>query len=294
MELRHLRYFVATAEEENVTRAAARLRVAQPSLSRQIRDLEEMLNLSLFERSAKTLRLTAAGKSFLIESRAVLSRVDDALQVARTLAGGQRKEIDVGYAPSLTVELLPRALRLFHDSNPDVQVSLHDLSTEEMCAGLLDGTLQVALMVQAAGKAMKGISFEPLRKFPICVAVHPSHPMAQARKVGLKQVSQERLIVYSRSGYPEYHTWFHALFAKAGLSPQVAEEYDSSTSLIASVEAGRGVALVQQGFECLAGPRLTVRPLSSVAPPFTVGIACLKKNTSPMVQSFLTAARTLA
>lgn len=291
MELRHLRYFVATAEEENVTRASVRLRVAQPSLSRQIRDLEEMLGLSLFERSAKALRLTAAGKAFLIEAKAVLLRVDEALQMVRTLAGGQRKEIHVGYAPSLTVELLPRTLRLFQEANPDVQVRLHDLSTEEMIGGLREGDLHVALMIRAAAKAMKGITFESLRRFPVCVAAHPSHPVAQAKTVGMKHLSHERLIVYSRTEYPEYHAWFNALFAKAGLSPRIAEEHDGATSLIASVEAGRGVALVQKGFECLAGPRLTVRPLSPSAPPFTVGVAYLKRNATPMIEAFLNAAK---
>jgi DNA-binding transcriptional LysR family regulator len=90
MELRHLRYFVAVAEEENVTRASVRLRVAQPSLSRQVRDLEEMLGLTLFERNSKSVRLTAAGKAFLGEARGVLLRMEDALRMARTMAGGPR------------------------------------------------------------------------------------------------------------------------------------------------------------------------------------------------------------
>ena len=107
MELRHLRYFVAVAEAENVTRAAAKLRVAQPAVSRQIRDLD----LALFERSAKALRLTDAGRVFLEEARAVLARADDAVQAVRAIAGGTRGELHVGYAPSPTVQILPRALR---------------------------------------------------------------------------------------------------------------------------------------------------------------------------------------
>src|ERR1700748_3072488 len=110
MELRHLRYFVAVAEEENVTRAAARLHVSQPALSRQIHDLEDEMKLPLLERSAKSVRLTEAGRVFLQEARAVLQRADEAVKKARSVAGGMQGEIRVGYAPSLTVEILPRAL----------------------------------------------------------------------------------------------------------------------------------------------------------------------------------------
>lgn len=291
MDLRHLRYFVAVAEEENVTRASLRLRVAQPSLSRQVRDLEEMLGLTLFERSSKALRLTAVGKTFLVEARAVLQRVEEALRLARTLAGGQRAEIHVGYAPSLTVDLLPRALRLYQESCPDVQVRLHDLSTQEMIDGLRRGDLHVALMIRASSKLMSGIAFEPLRKFAVCVAAHPSHPMAQGNEVGLKQVSRERLIVYNPAEYPEYQKWLTELFAKAQLQPHIAEEHDGATSLIAAVEAGRGIALVQQGFECLSGQRLTVRPLSPSPAPFVVGVAHLRKTMPPDIEAFLSAAR---
>src|SRR5437016_14680553 len=113
MELRHLRYFVAVAEAENVSRAALKLHVSQPGLSRQIRDLEEELGFLLFERSAKSVRLTEAGRVFLTEARAVLQRVEDAVKAARAVAAGGRGELNVGYAPSLTARILPATLRAF-------------------------------------------------------------------------------------------------------------------------------------------------------------------------------------
>ncbi len=131
MELRHLRYFVVVAEEQNVTRASERLHVSQSPLSRQIRDLEEELGVQLFRRTAKSLALTEPGKLFLNEARAVLLRADKAVQAVRAVAAGQRGQLRVGYAPSLTVELLPNVLRAFETECPGVRVTLHDLSTEE-------------------------------------------------------------------------------------------------------------------------------------------------------------------
>src|ERR1700679_3506955 len=127
MELRHLRYYVAVAEEENVSRAALKLHVSQPGLSRQIRDLEDEIGFQLFERSAKALRLTAAGKIFLTEARAVLQRAEDAVKKARAAIGGTQGEIHVGYAPSLTVQILPLMLRAFQGEFPHVRVSLHEI-----------------------------------------------------------------------------------------------------------------------------------------------------------------------
>ena len=196
MELRHLRYFVAVAEEQNVTRAAARLHVSQPPLSRQIRDLEDELGVALFDHGAKAVRLTEAGRVFLTEARAVVQRADEAVQTVKAVASGQRGEIHVGYAPSLTVELLPRALRFFQEANPGVRVQLHDLSTQEMLRGLRDGKLHVALLIQLSAKVLAGLVFEELHRYAVCVAVHPAHPLARARKVGLEQVANERLIAY--------------------------------------------------------------------------------------------------
>jgi len=294
MELRHLRYFVAVAEEQNVTRAAARLHVSQPPLSRQIRDLESELGIALFEHGAKAVRLTEAGRVFLNEARAVLQRADEAVQIAKAVANGQRGEIHVGYAPSLTVQLLPNALRYFQETSPHIRVQLHDLSTQEMLRGLRDARLHAALLVQVSAKVMAGLVFEELRRYAVCVAAHPAHSLARARKVGVAQVADERLIAYTLADYPEYHAWLSDLFAPLRRQPNIAEEHDSATSLIASVEAGRGVALVQQGFDCLTGPRLKVRPLTPAPPPLVAGVAYRKDAHSPAADHFIAAARRAA
>ncbi|HEX2749093.1 MAG TPA: LysR substrate-binding domain-containing protein [Verrucomicrobiales bacterium] len=291
MELRHLRYFIAVAEEQNVTRAAERLRVAQPSLSRQIRDLEEELGIALFEHRARAVRLTEAGRVFLTEAQAALQRVRDAVQTVKAVAGGLRGEIHVGYAPSLTVELLPRTLRNFQETHPGVKVHLHDISTQEMLRGLRENHLHIALLVQVSPKVLPGLVFEELQRQPVSVALHPTHPLAKTRRVGLEHLVRERLIAFTLADYPEYHLWLANLFAAFPHPPPVIEEHDSVTSLIAAVEAGRGVALISQRFDCLTGPRLKIRPLKPAPPPLSVGIAYRDESHGAATESFIAAAR---
>jgi len=290
MELRHLRYFVAVAEEQNVTRAAVRLHVSQPPLSRQIRDLEEHLGVKLLVRGAKSVRLTEAGRVFLNEARAVLMRAEEATAAARAVADGNRGELHVGYAPSLTVELLPAALRRFHEKAPGVKVTLHDLSTEALLAGLLEKRLHLAMMIRPSAKARRGLVFEELRRYPVSVAVHPAHGLAGKRSVSLGALTGERLITYSRREYPEYHEWLMHLFKPAGGMPAVGEEHDSATSLIAAVEAGHGVAIVPEALSCLAGPRLKLRRIAGGIEPFSVGLARCAGSPSALVAAFVTAA----
>ena len=273
MELRHLRYFAAVADEQNITRAAAKLHVSQPSLSRQIRDLESELGVALLARGAKAVRLTEAGKVFQLECHAILQRAGEAVQMVKAAASGQRGEIHVAYAPSLTVELLPRTLRLFQESNPGVRVTLHDLSSQEMLRGLRDGKLHVALLVRMSPKLMAGLVFEELRRFPVNVAVHPAHPLARRRAVGLKDLARERLIAFTLADYPNYQEWLFDLFAPPLTAPELVEEHDSVTSLIAAVESGRGVALVSSQLACLAGPRLRLLPLRPAPAPLVIGVA---------------------
>jgi len=290
MELRHLRYFIAVADEENVSRAAAKLHVSQPGISRQIRDLEEELRFQLFERSAKSLKLTAAGKTFLTEARAVLQRTDEAVKNARAVAGGAKEELHVGYAPSLTVKILPQALRTFQEKFPDVRVSLHDLSTEEMLAKLRDGKLHLALTVQPQAKQMRDLAFKTLARYSTCIALAPKHPLAKQKAITLAQLGNEPLVGYTRSDYPDYHEYIARVFAPAGKAPRVAEEHDGITSIMTAVASGRGYALVPEPTICMAGPQVKILPLKPDGEKICVG-AIFKKGAMPsLVEKFIAAA----
>ena len=189
------------------------------------------------------MKLTEAGAAFLIEARAVLERADEATKVARAVARGERGEIHVGYAPSLTIELLPCALHTFHNVAPGVHVKLHDLSSEEMLRGVNDGKLNLSLVARPAVKSLRGLKFELLQEYPICVGVSVRHRLAKAKTVKLEQIAGEPLVAYSRAEYPEYHVMLAELFAKNGTPLRIVEEHDSAPSLIAAAEIGRGLVI---------------------------------------------------
>jgi DNA-binding transcriptional LysR family regulator len=290
MELRHFRYFVAVAEEENVSRAALKLHVSQPALSRQIRDLEDDLGFQLLERSAKSVRLTDAGREFLKESRAVLQRVEDAVKLARAVATGG-KELHVGYAMSPTVRMLPQTLRAFQSEMPGTRVKLHDLTTEEMLTGLRNGKLQIAFMVHSHLAIMRGLHFEELARLPIRLAVAPNHPLGRRKTVTLAELAPHPLIAFSRAEYPDYHELLAAWFSTAKLKPRIAEEHDSVSSLIAAVESGDGVALVTESMACVAGPRLKLLRLTPAPKPLVIAAVWPESGLSNAAEQFLSSAR---
>ena len=290
MELRHLRYFVTVAELLNFTKAAAKLHVAQPALSRQVRDLEDELGVKLIERTSRSARLTDAGNAFVAEAKEILQRAEDATKLARAVGRGEQGEIHVGYAPSLTVELLPCILQTFHNSAPGVQVKLHDQSTDEMVRGLSEGRLHLALMARPSKEELRGLTFESLREYPMCVAMPLNHRLARAKVITVVQIADEPLVAYSHAEYPEYHATLAELFATVGRAPRIAEEHDSATSLIAAAEIGRGLAIVPECIRMLAGSRLKLRPLLG-APSVHLGVAFDGQRASSAASKFLAAAR---
>jgi len=289
MELRHLRYFVAVAEVENASLAAQRLRVSQPLLSRQIRQLEEELGVDLFERSPKSLRLTKAGKVFEREARQILEQADRAANRARAAAAVCSGELRIGYAPSLTVKILPQSLRTFERAHPSVKMRLYDLSTAEMLKRLKAKALDVALVAHPGKMALRGLAFRELGRHPAYVALPVSHPLAKARSIRAQELVREKVVAFSPEDYPEYHKWLASLFRGAGGRPKPSEAHDSVAGLIAAVEAGRGVAFGGEGLRELVGRRARARPLAPPAPPIVVGAVWAENAASETVRRFLDA-----
>jgi DNA-binding transcriptional LysR family regulator len=278
VELRHLRYFLAVGEALNFTKAAARLRVAQPGLSRQIQGLEDEIGVNLLRRSSRGVMLTTEGKLFLEEVREVLKHVDKSVEKVRALARGEYGELHIGYAPVPTTEILPPALAAFQKAMPRVKVLLHDLSSDELIAGLRNATLELALMLQPIEEQTAGIEFEILRTYSWCVVLSAAHPFARLKSIPLKKLAAEPLVGFNRKDYPEHYRFIERLFRPISAKPRIALECDSASSLIMAVESG-GIALVTTVFERVAGKRVIYRPLTGTtdAPP-PVGIARAPKG----------------
>ncbi|MDB6123249.1 MAG: LysR family transcriptional regulator [Pedosphaera sp.] len=287
MELRHLRYFLAVGEALNFTKASAQLRVAQPALSRQVQDLEDEIGVDLLRRSPRGVTLTGEGKLFLEEVRELLKRADESVEKVRALARGEYGELHVGYAPSPTVEILPPALTAFQKAVPRVKVLLHDLSTDELLAGLRNATLELAIMVPPTGDQTAGIQFEVLRTYPLCVAMTAAHPFARMKSIALEKLAAEPLVTFRRKDYPESYRFLDRLFASFPTKPRIAVECDSASSLITEVEAGRGLALVTPIFKHVAGKRLLFRPLTGTTEVASIGIArATKGDVTPAGEKF--------
>ncbi|TLD72447.1 LysR family transcriptional regulator [Phragmitibacter flavus] len=289
VELRHLRYFVAVAEEENVSRAALRLHLSQPALSRQIGDMEKEMGFALLERGAKSVRLTDAGRVFLKEACVVLKRLEEGVEKARAVATGGKGELHIGYAPSLTPQILPRTMRAYQAEREQrgIKVLLHDLSTEEMLTKLRDGSLHLAMMVRPPKSAMRGLCYEELLLSPMCMAVHPEHALAKKKSVTVAQVVKEPIIGYDRLEYPGYYEELGAIFASTKMKLNVVEEHDSATSLIAAVEAGGGVAVVPGTLSCISGSRLKLIPIEPAPEPLSIGATWTKEGLIPSANRFL-------
>ena len=287
MELRHLRYFLVVGEVLNFTKAAARLRVAQPALSRQVQDLEDEIGVDLLRRSPRGVTLTAEGKLFLEEVRELLKHVDESVEKTRALARGEYGDLHIGYIPIPTAEILPRALEAFRKVVPHVKLMLHDLSTDELIAGLRDGTLELAIMVQPIGEQTVEIEFETLRTHVWCVALSRAHPLARLKSIPLEKLARERLVILSRKSYSEYYRILEHIFAAVCGKPRIAMECDSEGSLFMEVEAGHGIALVTTIAKLAAGKRLVYRPLTGTTETQSVGIArATKGDVTPAGEKF--------
>lgn len=280
MELRHLRYFVAVAEEQNITRAAARLNVSQPPLSRQIRDLEDELGTALLERGQRSVRLTPAGWAFLEECYPVLRQVEQATKAARAAAKGGCAELKLGYAPGPTQEFLPKLLRQLRGVENALCVELHDLTTAEMLAAVRGGKLDAALAVQPREGEMRGLLFETLKVYPWVVAMPLDHRLARRKSIPFSELASEPLVVLSRRDYPEHAEGLEEMVGAKKRKLRFEVECDSGASLIAAIEAGQGVSVVSTSLRPTIGARLATVPLRGAPRGHVIGILRRKEMSA--------------
>ncbi len=288
MELRHLRYFLAVAGEQNVSRAALRLHISQPALSRQIRDLEAELGTALFERSANLVRLTDAGKTFQQECTLILQRVDDAV---RKVKQGKQEQVRIGYASSPTSEILPRALALFQKSHPNIAFTLHDMSSRGLLNSVRENKIDVALTVSVSPGDFTGLGVEEIAAYEIRVAMPKGHRFEKLKKVPLAEVAREPNVTWSRDEHPEGYAFLQKIFSPYIDTPNISIECDGAPSLINAIESGKGIAVVFETLSKIAGKRLVLRPVTPAPPLLPISIIYDKDRLTPAVNKFVAAVR---
>ena len=267
MELRQLRYFVAVAETGNISRAAQKIFLTQPALSRQIKALEEEIGQCLLERQAHSIRLTPAGEAMLREAREVLQHAEQAVERVRASAAGRR--LRIGYAPSLASGLLAPAVASFTQVHPGTRVELSDLSTGEMLSGLESRKLDVVVTVEPGGET-RSLKWVPLVRSPWQLAVGTTHRLAGRSRVKPAELAQEPLLVFRQKDYPEYWENITGWLQANGLRPRIAGEYDGAESLLAAVEAGLGVAIVSARTAHLFPTRVRLKNLTAAPAPLCI------------------------
>jgi len=284
-----LRYFIAVAEELNFSRAAERLHVSQPPLSRQIRDLEAELKVKLLDRNRQGVRLTRAGQAVLVRSRKLVNDADSLLAEAQMMDQERREELQIGYAPSPTAAVISGILARYHELSPGARITLHDLSNVEMMSGLRAKKLHAALTVRPPAGEMRGLKFEAIRHHLPGIICSPVSPLARQRAVRPPEVVGSKLVVYRANDFPEYHGWVSKVLGVSKSRLVISEECSDVMSLMAAVQAGRGVAVVGDFITPLIGDRVRFVPFVSGAHFLEVGLLYRKSDHDNGVKGLLAA-----
>ncbi|QFZ19729.1 LysR substrate-binding domain-containing protein [Saccharothrix syringae] len=287
MELRHLRYFLAVAEERHFTRAAERLHMAQPPLSQQIRQLEAELGVLLFERTRRRVELTDAGEAYLRRVRAVLAEVDDAAEEARRVAAGAQGRLVVGCVGSATYSLLPAFARALREELPGVEVSFRgEVLVPEQVAALLGHELDLALLRPPVDEP--ALRVRVLRTDRLIAAVPDGHRLAARRRLRVADLRDEDLVLHAAGGSVMHaaggsvmHGVVAELCREAGFEPRVRHEVSETSTLVTFVAAGLGVAVVPEPVADLGVAGVAYRPLTGRGARIDLAAAVRADDRSP-------------
>jgi DNA-binding transcriptional LysR family regulator len=289
MELRHLRYFVAVAEELHFGRAAKRLHIAQPPLSQQIQALERELGVRLLDRTRRRVELTEAGKVFLTEATRTLTQAARAVDAAQRAARGEMGQLAVGFVTTVTYELLPPILRTFRRRFPTVRLVLREMSTPDQVRAVLDGELHVGLVRPPVRD--EELVMTTLRREPVSVALPQAHALAALDEVPMPALAREPLILYPTHSRPSWADYMLELCRKAHFEPSVVQETLETQAALSLVAAGIGYTLIPSSARLLRLPGIAVRPIAPPTP-VTKLLAIHRRDVSlPTLAAFLRLAR---
>jgi DNA-binding transcriptional LysR family regulator len=288
MELRHLRYFVAVAEELHFTRAAERLHIGQPPLSQQIQALEEELGVQLFARSKRRVALTEAGQRFLVSARQILADTEQAAEQARRAARGEVGELRIGFTSSLPLTpLLPGVLNDYRRRHPQVTLTLREMFTTDQFDALMAERLDVGFVRYTNVTAPPGLALREIHRDPLRVVINQRHPLAGEKSLSFAQLRDEAFISYPHDAGTGLSVMLRQLGLAAGFEPKVVQEAREATTQIGLVAAGLGVAILPSPLECVRLSGVRYVPLTETNAYLSLAVAIRAETPSPLLEGFL-------
>ncbi|HWV11062.1 LysR family transcriptional regulator [Pseudomonas sp.] len=288
MELRHLRYFVAVAEELHFGRAAELLGISQPPLSQQIQALEQELGVRLFERSNRHVALTDAGRLFLEETRQTLAQVSRSVDVVRRAEQGEIGELQIGFTASAPfVSIIPRAVFAFRQAFPAVHLNLQEMTSSEVSQALMERKLQIG-MIRPLELPAELDAVELLRE-PLMALLHADHPLAgdEDRGLALAELADEPFVFFPRSYGTGLYGQLLGLARQAGFSPRVTQEAHEALTIIGLVAAGLGVSVLPSSFRRVRIDGVVFRTLLDADATTAVWLVKRRQERSPLAQAFI-------
>jgi DNA-binding transcriptional LysR family regulator len=294
MELRQLRSFVVVAEEMHVGRAAIRLHLTQPSLSRQIASLERDLGVELFARVRRRFVLTAAGETFLAEAQDLLRRSDEAVRAAQRTQRGELGTLRLRFVQSATFEALPRLLGPFREAYPEVVLDLESVTTIRQTEALRDGRIDVGLIrpttpegARTTAGRTNGLLTRVVSNDPLVAALPARHRLVRRKRIRLEELAEDPFVFYARLSGPAVHDTIVGYCRAAGFTPRIEQEAADVQTIVSLVAAGLGVSLLIGPTPPSNPDAIVYRELSDDLPPWQLSVAWSPDNRSPVLARFL-------
>ncbi|MEM7759395.1 MAG: LysR family transcriptional regulator [Cyanobacteria bacterium P01_A01_bin.40] len=286
MEFRQLRYFVTVAKELHFGRAAERLEITQPALSKQIRILETKIGVELFTRTKRTVDLTPAGEVFLIQAQQLLQQADQAIALARRTALGEVGRLTVGFTSTATYTVLPELINRFQSRYPQVEIEMLELATEAQVTALNRNEIDLGFLHPPID--FRGLEVYPLLSEEFVAVLPPQHHLLNKQSLSIQDLAQESFILHPRSEGKFLYDEFFKLCRQAGFQPNIAKEVGSHQTRVCFVAAGMGITFIPAGLQTLIGDNLICKPIKDLPLKLDFAAAWRSVVTMPVLQEFLT------
>ena len=287
MELRHLRYFCAVAEERSFTLAARRLHVSQSGVSGQVRDLERELGVALFRRTQRNVSLTPEGSAFLREAQDILNRTDRAVEMVTQAAKGHCGRLNIGLCGPATAPFLPKLIREFRKRQPGISLSLKDLDPARQPEALACGDIDVGFTRGIPASLRHALTSEVFFREPLVSVLPQGHGLAKAESVSVKELAGERFVLYARENAPELFDAIVSLCKRARFSADIVDTPSLWQSVLTMIEAGEGVSVVPATVQHLRAQGVVFKPVRERGCTVEVVLAWKTSAPDPVRESFL-------